>query len=65
MNAITKVVSLVALLATVVPCILFFLGLVDHSAVKVAALVGTVVWFISTPFWMNRDLGPDADQVEI
>jgi hypothetical protein len=65
MSAITKLVSLVALLATTVPCVLFFLGIVDHEAVKVSALVGTIVWFISTPFWMNRPLGPDADQVEI
>ncbi|KAA1258784.1 hypothetical protein LF1_13070 [Rubripirellula obstinata] len=65
MNTSTKVISLVGLLATIVPCVLFFFGIIGHEAVKLAALIGTIVWFISTPFWMNRKLGPDADRVEI
>lgn len=61
----TKLISLVALSATIVPCLLFFAGVVGHSDVKTSALIGTIVWFATTPLWMGRKLEPDADQVQI
>lgn len=61
----TKLVSFVALGATIVPCLLYFCGTIDHDAVKLAALVGTVAWFIATPMWMGRELTIDAREVEI
>lgn len=65
MTAIAKTVSLIALLATIVPSALLFLGVVDHQAVKWIALGGTIAWFIATPFWMGRELPIDAAEVEI
>lgn len=65
MNNATKVISLAALGATIVPCLLYFGGAIDHGAVKAAALVGTIVWFIATPLWMGRELPVDAKEVEI
>ena len=65
MKTIAKLVSFVALCATVVPCLLYFAGGVGHDAVKWTALAGTVVWFISTPLWMGRELPLDAAEVEI
>ncbi len=61
----TKIVSLVALAATIVPCLLYFGGMMSHDAVKLAALIGTIVWFIATPLWMSRELPVDAAEVEI
>lgn len=65
MKTIAKLVSLVALGATVVPCLLYFAGAVGHDTVKWTALAGTIVWFISTPLWMGRELPIDAKEVEI
>lgn len=65
MQTAAKPISLVALAATIVPSVLYLTGMVDHNAVKVTALVGTVVWFVTTPLWMGHELPIDADQVEI
>lgn len=65
MNAIAKIASLVTLSLVVVPCLLYFAGTVDLDAVKLAALIGTIGWFIATPLWMSRDLSVDASEVEI
>ena len=65
MRNIAKIVSLLALSATIVPCLLYFTGTLDLDAVKWTAFVGTVVWFIATPLWMGRELPVDAAEVEI
>lgn len=65
MKTTFKLVSLVALCGTILPCFFYFLGVIDHEAVKVMALVGTILWFASTPWWMGRELPIDAKEVEI
>ena len=65
MNIAAKIVSGIALLATIVPSTLLFIGATEHDVVKAAALVGTIVWFIATPIWMGRQLPVDAAEVEI
>lgn len=60
-----KIISLIALLVTIVPSVLFFTGAVDHETVKWTALAGTIVWFVVTPLWMGRELSVDAAEVEI
>ncbi len=60
-----KLVSLISLALVIAPCSLYFLGLIGLEAVKLAALVGTVGWFLSTPMWMSRQLSVDAREVEI
>lgn len=35
--------------------ILSFLGTIDTSNVNVLMLVGTVLWFAATPFWMKEE----------
>ncbi|QEG02425.1 hypothetical protein Mal15_65460 [Stieleria maiorica] len=65
MNNIAKLVSLVTLGLVIGPCLLYFTGTIGLDTVKVAALVGTVGWFIATPMWMSRKLPVDASEVEI
>lgn len=65
MNKSARAVSLIALVATIVPSMLFFLGILSHDVVKWTALAGTVFWFVSTPVWMGRELPIDAAEVEI
>ncbi len=65
MNNIAKLVSLITLGLVIGPCLLHFMGTIGLDTVKVAALVGTVGWFIATPMWMSRELPVDASEVEI
>ena len=65
MNSPARLVSLLALAATIVPSVLYFMGAIGHDAVKWTTLVGTTVWFVATPLWMGRELPVDATEVEI
>ena len=65
MNNIAKIASLITLGLVTIPCLLYFAGLLALDAVKWAALVGTVGWFVATPLWMGQELPVDAKQVEI
>lgn len=65
MNTAAKIVSLIAICLVVIPCLLYFAGTISLDVVKLAALVGTVGWFIATPIWMSRKLPIDAKEVEI
>jgi hypothetical protein len=65
MNVTAKVTSLIALASTIVPSLLYFMGMIGHDVVKLAAIVGSLVWFLATPMWMGRELPIDATEVEI
>lgn len=65
MNSVAKIVSLISLCFVVIPCLLYFAGAISLDTVKLAALVGTIGWFIATPVWMSRKLPIDAKEVEI
>ena len=45
-------VSGLALAVTILPSCMFLTGAMELDAVKTAMLVGTVAWFVATPFWM-------------
>lgn len=64
-TTIPKLVSLVALATTILPCLLYFVGVIGHDTVKSLALMGTIVWFIATPMWMSRELSVADSEVEI
>ena len=52
MKIVLKIISLLALLMTVLPSILFLMGSVALEQVKLLMLIATVVWFVVTPLWM-------------
>lgn len=60
-----KVLSLIALIASVLPSLMFMAGWMSHEAVMWTTLIGTFLWFLSTPVWMGQDLPVDATEVEI
>ncbi|MFP4091985.1 MAG: hypothetical protein ACLFUB_18825 [Cyclobacteriaceae bacterium] len=49
-----KIVSLAGLLLTIVPSVLYFYGHISFELQKMLMLAGTLAWFASAPFWMNR-----------
>lgn len=65
MTIVAKLVALLALVIILGPCVLFCLGSASLSSVHASAFLGTVLWFVSAPFWLIDELPLDADQVEI
>lgn len=49
-----QIVSLVALIAAILPSCLYLGGRMELDQVKTAMLAATVVWFIATPLWMGH-----------
>ncbi|MBN1481390.1 hypothetical protein JXA70_14045 [candidate division KSB1 bacterium] len=54
MLTILKIFSLIGLLLTIVPAFLVFSGTIIIESHYTLMLIGTVVWFLSAPFWMLR-----------
>lgn len=67
MKSIASLISLIALSLTLLPSLLFYTGSLDLDQVKDLCLVGTIIWFVVTPFWLGRreTEAIDADQVQI
>ena len=65
MNKIAKIVSLITLGLVIVSGGLHFLGMIDLATTKVAALVGTIGWFLATPAWMGREQPVHSRQLEL
>jgi len=49
-----KLTSLVGLVLTVCPAFLVFAGVMTWDRYATLMLVGTLLWFLSAPFWMKR-----------
>lgn len=54
MKSLIKIVSYIGLALTIVPSILVFTGNSTLESNKLLMLIGTVIWFISAPSWMNK-----------
>lgn len=58
MKRIAQVISVVALVATLVPPCLFFADRLNLAAMQQWMLGATVLWFVATPFWMEHKATP-------
>lgn len=54
MKNILKFISFAALALTLAPSFLVFKGIITPELSKTLMLIGTIVWFISASFWMNK-----------
>ncbi|TWU30244.1 hypothetical protein [Bythopirellula polymerisocia] len=54
MRILLQLVSAIALIATILPSIMFLTGSLDLTQTKLAMLIASVVWFIATPLWMGQ-----------
>lgn len=54
MEKITKSISYVGLLATVVPSFLVFSGAIGLDTHKTFMWIGMVLWFVTAPFWLKK-----------
>lgn len=53
MKKTARVVSVLALVTTIVPALLFFADRLSLPKVKAWMLVSAVVWYLSAPLWMK------------
>lgn len=51
---ILKTISYLGLAVTLVPSILVYTGIINLDQNKTLALIGTLIWFGSAPFWINK-----------
>ncbi|MCH7401848.1 hypothetical protein ACFOUP_00420 [Belliella kenyensis] len=54
MKRLIIITSILGLITTIVPPFLVFTNQIDPSTSKTLMLIGTVVWFISAPLWLNK-----------
>lgn len=54
MRNLLKLLSFVGLLLTLFPSIFYFSGYISTDMHKLLMLIGTALWFLTAPFWMNK-----------
>ena len=54
LRRIAQIMSLIALVATIAPAMLYVDGALPLAPTKTWMLVATAVWFVATPAWMGR-----------
>ncbi|PZX57062.1 hypothetical protein LV84_02194 [Algoriphagus ratkowskyi] len=54
MKSVLKIISFTALVLTLAPSFLVFWGYIEPSLSKILMLIGTIVWFGTASFWMNK-----------
>ena len=58
MRTLAQIVSWSVLLVGIVaPPFLYLAGRLGHDSLNVVMLTATVAWFVTAPFWMNREPG--------
>lgn len=55
MSTVLKLVSLAGLVLTVGPAFFVFAGSITWGTHATLMGVGTVLWFVTAPFWMGAD----------
>ena len=54
MRTLTIIISFIGLALTIIPSFLVLIGEATMDQNKTFMLIGTVLWFGSVPFWMNK-----------
>ena len=60
MNTALKLVSWIALAATILPSLAYYAGRMELGSVQWVMLLATITWFIATPMWMDREVPKPA-----
>lgn len=56
MRHLLKIVSILALIVTMIPSFLYLAGRGELATIKLVMLIATAVWFITAPFaWQRGD----------
>lgn len=55
MRKVLALISLLGLLLVIVPACLYLAGGIGKPRMMALMLAGTIVWFLSSPFWMGKN----------
>jgi hypothetical protein len=55
LKLIAKIISIVALVALIIPSCLYFVGKMNLDHVKNIMFISTIVWFVTASIWMSTD----------
>jgi len=54
MKVLVKLISYIGLILTLIPSLLVSSGNISLDSCKMLMVIGTIVWFVSAPSWMNK-----------
>jgi hypothetical protein len=54
MKSLLKLVSVIGLVLSIVPPVLFFFGKMEMSSMKLWMGIGMLAWMVTAPFWINK-----------
>ena len=54
MKPLIKFISYLSLGLTLIPSFLVFTGNITFDSSKLLMLIGTIIWFLTAPGWMNK-----------
>ena len=54
MKNLLKISSLIGLIISILPPILFFVGKIEMDTMKWTMGIGMVLWMVTAPFWINK-----------
>jgi len=55
MILLIKIISIIGLALNIIPAILTFNDIISFENYKTLMLWGTLMWFLTAPFWVNRN----------
>jgi hypothetical protein len=56
MKTLLKLISFAGLALMFLSAFLFFNGAIAERTYRILAIAGTLMWFVTVPFWMKRRL---------
>lgn len=59
-----KIISFTGLLLTILPAFLHFYGVIEFEQHKPITLMGTTLYLLSAPFWMNKTKKKAEDEAK-
>lgn len=57
MKSLLKLGSLIGLILTIVPPVLFYQEKIELESMKLWMGIGMLIWMLTAPFWINKPVG--------
>lgn len=54
LKLLLKLLSAIGFILTILPSFFVFNNTIDLNTDKLLMFIGTIIWFSSSPFWMNK-----------
>ena len=64
MKSLLKIASMIGLMLSIVPPVLFFLDNMDLDTMKLWMGIGMLAWMLTAPFWINKKQEDNRPKME-